>query len=300
MKNVNLLKVLATLTLVLLISGAYAQKKDVNLTKKNDISHTVTVGKPIPFYVEPDAYYNPNYTEANSWGVTSTFLWSFDDAELTGAVDPSAADKKPTFTSNTVINPDITFNEKGEYTLAVRESSASCDGNIQLQVIKVIDAPSCNFGDRPDIDNNCGDLAATDVKFDIAINGATNYKVDWTIDVDNLTADKASVIDALNGSTGTFADLDEETVDADFATSGAGLVLTNQAFPVVNGKVTRYTFTLTGINDEISRRSDYIAGGRVWDVPATAWVNHPAAADDKFVIIVLPAPTTGPIYHLDI
>ncbi|MCG8411421.1 MAG: hypothetical protein MI739_09070 [Bacteroidales bacterium] len=327
MKNVNLLKVLATLTLVLLISGAYAQTPDQTpaLAKAPDLvrepthyeykgelsktggEHKVTVGKKIPFYVEPDAYFNPEYKVGDGWLINSSFEWSFSDPENSDLTMPEGANPSievpalPNEYTPTENMKDILFNEVGTYKLGVREVSATgCQGDWQTQDIEVINAPSCSFGNEDDVDNNCGDLAATDVKFDIAINGATNYKVDWTINVDNLSADKVTILDKLDGSDGTFDDLDEETVDADFPASGNDLVLTNQAFPVVNGKVTRYTFTLTGINDEVSRRSDYVAGGRKWPVLATAWENHPAAADDKFVIIVLPAPATGPIYHLDI
>ncbi len=131
--------------------------------------------------------------------------------------------------------------------------------------------------------------------FDIANNGADavdgsgDYLVDWTYDVDNLLADKATLDDELAAS-------DATNTDDAFATSGTGLVLANQAFPVLNNKVTRYTFTLDGINEAVSRRSDYIAPlGRNL---VGAFTNYVPGADNTFVVMVLPAPTTGPIYHV--
>lgn len=288
MKKTNFLKIALTLVFAIAVIGVFGQAKDANLTVDQTVAHTVTVSKAIPFYVTPDSYFNPGYV-APGWAVTSTFLWSFDNAVLTGAVDPSTV--TPTFSSNTVINPDITFNETGNYVLAVQESSADCDGSIRLQSITVIAAPTTDFGARPDVEQ-CGAIAvATDVLFDIANNTAADYLVDWTYDVDELAADKTTLLAER-------ADLDATNTDDAFAANGAGLVLSNQTFPVLNGRVTRYTFTLTGINDEISRRSDYVSGGRIW--PVVTFVNHTVGADDTFIVTVLPAPTTGPIYHLDI
>lgn len=294
MKKSNFLKIAFTLVLAFAISGAFAQALDNNLAV--DVNHTVTVGKTVPFYVEPDAYFNTNYTVGGGWAVTSTFEWSFDNATLTGAVDPSTVN--PTITGPTTINPSITFAETGAYTLAVRESSATCDGDIKLQDIVVIAVPTTDFGARPDVAADCGPLNAYTVVFDIAANTATDFKVDWTLDVDNLAFDLGSVTDELDGTGPSTLDLDESITDADFVAAGTGLTLRTQDFVVVNGEVTRYTFTLTGINDAVSRACDY--DGTTWPSVAADWISYAVGGDNTFVITRLPAPTTGDIYHIDI
>lgn len=286
MKKTNFLKIALTLVFAVAFIGVFGQAKDVNLTVNNTVAHTVTVNKTIPFYVTPDSYFNPSYV-GPAWTVTSTFLWSFDGATLTGAVDPSTV--TPTFSSNSVINPDITFNETGAYVLAVRESSPDCPGTIQLQSITVIAEPDMNFSVADDLDN-CGSLPAQDVLFNIVDNTATTFRVDWTYNVDELAADKSTVLNAR-------VDLDATITDQAFANPGNNLVLRNQAFPVLNNRVTRYVFTLTGINDAVSRVSDYVDFlGR--NIAATTFENYAPTGTATWTVTVLPAPTTGPIFHL--
>ena len=129
MKKMNILKIAFTLVLAISFSVAFGQAKDADLTVDNGTAHTVTVGKAIPFYVTPDAYFNPLY--AGTDVVTSTFLWSFDNLVLTGGSEPAPGDG--VFSDNSVINPDVTFGATGAYVLAVRESSADCDVTIQTQ-----------------------------------------------------------------------------------------------------------------------------------------------------------------------
>lgn len=302
MKKMNFLKIAFTLVLAFVIAGASAQVMDGNLTVNNLTAHTVTINKAIPFHVTPDAYFNPLYNAGGGWVLSGTeiFLWN-SDGTLAGTSNPGT---EPTYSSSAVINPDITFTQVGAYVLGARESSPTCLGSIQLQTVNVIDVPDLGFTVADPADN-CGDVLATNVLFNIAANGEGTYLVDWTIDVDNLSADKLTITDNYDGDadvanpSGT--DLDVTTTDAPHPASGVGLILTNQAFPVLNGEVTRYTFTLTGINGAVSRVSDYIAPlGR--SLAATNFTNYPvtggASGDATFVLTVLPSPTTGPIFHL--
>ena len=284
-KSVLLSSVLGVGLFVFMGNSAFGQAKDANLSVDQTIDQYVTVNKAMPYFVQPDAYFNPNYI-APGWAVSSTFLWSF-------SVNPAVFN----ISSATAINPDITIGTVGDYTLNVVETSADgCPDATPTQLaIHVLAAPSFDFGARPDVSQCGGILVATDVLFDIVNNGADavdgtgDYLVDWTYDVDNLLSDKVTLDDELAAS-------DATNTDVAFTTSGVGKVLANQTFPVVNNKVTRYTFTLTGINEAVSRRSDYIAPlGRSL---VGAFTNYVPGADNTFVVMVLPAPTTGPIYHI--
>jgi hypothetical protein len=279
MKKGNLLRIVTSVAIAMfVVFGVYAQEQDANLTVDQTTDQYVTVNKALPYHVVPDPYFNPGYV-APGWTVTSSFLWSF-------TVDPSSF----TISNTTVINPDVTIGEVGDFTLNVVETSTDgCAGTTTSISIHVLAAPTCDFGGVADVEQ-CGDMAATNVLFDIANNTATDFLVDWDYDVDNLLADKSTLDDELAG-------LDASNTDDAHAAAGSGLVLTNQAFPVLNSKVTRYTFTLTGINDAVSRASDYIApGGRVW--PIATFTDYSPGADDSFVVMVLPAPSTGDIYHI--
>jgi hypothetical protein len=267
--------------------NASAQVKDANLTVDQTVDQYVTINRAVPFHVTPDAYFNPNYTALGSWVVSSAFTWS------------SLPAASASFTSTTAINPDVTFNAVADHTLSVFETSADgCADATPVQIlVHVLAAPTFDFNGLADILNNCGNVAAMDVTFAIANNGADavdgtgDYLVDWTYNVDELAADKSTVLvdHAL--------DLDAIHTDASFTTSGNGKVLVNQAFPVLGSHVTRYTFTLTGINEAVSRQSDYCVAPRGPKAAAT-FTNYPAGADNTFVVVVLPAPTTGPIYHI--
>jgi hypothetical protein len=295
MFNLNLIKmkkgfllkiVMGAGFLVCLGSNSFGQVKDANLSVDQTVVQYVTVNKAMPYYVQPDAYFNTNYI-APGWTVTSTFAWSF-------LVDPVSFN----ISDPAIINPDITIGTVGSYTLEVVETSTDgcADATPTQLVINVLAAPSFDFNSLADILDHCGDQAAMDVTFQIidngadAVDGTGDYLIDWTYDVDNLESDKATLNDELAASDVTNTDV------AVFTTDGAGKILVNQAFPVLNNEVTRYTFTLTGINDAVSRRSDYIAPlGRNL---VGAYTNYAPGADNTFVVMVLPAPTTGPIYHL--
>jgi hypothetical protein len=265
--------------------NASAQVKDANLTVDQTVDQYVTINKAVPFHVTPDAYFNPNYNVGGLWAVSSTFTWS------------SSAPLTTSFSSTTVINPDVTFSAVANHTLSVVETSADgCPDATPMQIlVHVLAAPSFDFGGLADILNHCGDQAAMNVTFTIANNGADavdgtgDYFVDWTYDVDNLLADKSTLDNELAG-------LDMVHTDTTFTTSGAK-TLQNRAFPVLNNKVTRYTFTLDGINDAVSRQSDYIVP-RGRNIANTTYTNYVPGADNTFVVLVLPAPTTGPIYHV--
>jgi hypothetical protein len=280
MKKCYLMKIVASAGFFVFLGfSASAQIKDANLTVDQTVDQYVTVNKAMPYHVTPDPYFNPNYV-APGWAVTSSFLWSF-------TADPSSF----TISNATVINPDVTIGEVGDFELNVLETSADlCPAAAPTSItIHVLAAPTFDFGGRADVEQ-CGGLALTDVLFDIGINNADDYLVDWTYDVDNLESDKVTLNDELAAS-------DATNTDDAFAASGTDLVLVNQAFPVLNNEVTRYTFTLTGINDAVSRRSDYIVPlGR--NLAATNFTNYAPGADATFVVMVLPAPTTGPIYHV--
>ena len=303
MKRGNLLRVCTSVAVAMLVAtGLFGQQKDANLSAPNTINDTITQGSTMPFYVTPDTYFNPNYNAGGSWAVTSSYLWSFDNATLTGAVDGSAT-TTPSYSdpnnpantrADTVINPDITFDGTvGDYVLAAQESSRTgCAGTIQLLNIHVVDTPSVRFpvGVLYNDVDQCGTYTHNGgAPVQVTIGGGKDtYWLDWTLVVDTMNA---------NGtvSLGPVTSKNISQTNQVFAASGNVNLDAATAFTVVNNRVTRYTYTLSGINDRISRKSDYIHVVR--DSNPGDYTER-LGADLTWVVIVRPAPTTGPIYHL--
>jgi hypothetical protein len=288
MKKNFSLRIIAGAGLCLFLGlNATAQIMDANLTVDEAIPQYVTVNKAMPFHVTPDPYFNPNYI-GPGWLVSASEVFTWTAVPAAGVIISNSA----------IINPDVTFPSVADYTLNVIESNADCAGGPATSLtVHVLAAPTFDFNGLADILDNCGPVAAMDVTFAIANNGADAvdgtgaYLVDWTYDVDELAADKSTVLVDHAG------DLDATHTDASFTTSGIGKVLVNQAFAVLGGHVTRYIITLTGINEAVSRQSDYIAP-RGRNIASTAFTNYAPGVDNTFTVMVLPAPTTGPIYHV--
>ncbi|MBN2214139.1 MAG: hypothetical protein JW723_07835 [Bacteroidales bacterium] len=296
MKRGNLLRTVASVAIAMFVAfGAFGQQRDANLSVTNAVNDTISIESEIPYHVTPDAYFNPNYNGGGGWVVSSAFLWSFDGAVLTGASNPGSI---PTFAdplgvstqADTLINPDISFDGTiGDYVLAARESSrAGCAGTIQLLNIHTVDTPSVRIPvGYADVDQ-CGTYAhGGPVQVTIA-GGKDTYWLDWTLVVDSLTADASSSlgqIPALNITETNQVHAASGDVDIDAATT----------FVSVDNKVTRYTYTMGGVNDRISRKSDYIPVTR--DATQASWTEY-GGADLVWIVIIRPAPVTGPIYHL--
>ena len=298
MKRGNLIRTVTSVAIAMFVAyGVYGQQIDANLTANNTVNDTISIGSTMPYHVMPDVYFNPNYNAGGGWAVTSEFLWSFDGAVLTGASYPGGA---PTFSdplavstqADTLINPDITFDGTiGDYVLGAQESSRTgCAGTIQLLNIHTVDTPSVSIA-YADIDQ-CGDYAAVGgagnpVQVTIG-GGKDTYWLDWTLAVDTLASDGTTVLGPVSSANIT-------QTNQVHAASGLVDIDAVTTFDVVNSRVTRYVYTLAGVNDRISRKSDYIHVVR--DGNAGDYTEH-LGADLTWTVIVRPAPTTGPIYHL--
>jgi len=273
MKRGNLLKVVASVAIAMFVAtGVFGQQKDANLSVDQAIPDTITIGKTLPYHVMPDPYFNPNYV-APTWTVSSSFQWTVDSTPAGGSA---------TFNNATVINPQVTFTgATGTYVLRAQETSADgCAGTTTDITVVAINPPAVDFTPMGADVDQCGPLNNVDVTIAIS-GGKDSYKVDYRLLVEELTADKTTVLATVSDQTFT---------DVVFPQSGNRVLEANKNFTISNNHVTRYTYTLQGINDRISRKSDYLAGGS----PS----KYPAGTDDQWIVIVKPAPTTGPIYHL--
>ena len=273
MKKMNILKIAFTLVLAISMSAVFGQIQDVNVVD-NGATFTMTVGSEVPFNVAPDSYFNPNYNAGGLWAVSSDFLWSF-------SVNPASF----SFDDATSIAPDITIGTIGSYTLNVLETAAGgCPSGSGTSVaVEVIDVPDVNFPANPA--DACEIVGVTSIPITIENNGASAYNIDWTLDVDELSFDQATVLSSL-----------AQEVNTDDAFALADTELDSRVLTTISSHVTRYTYTITGINDAVSRVSDYIPVTR--DATQPALTEYTPQTKATYVVVILPAPTTGIIYHL--
>jgi len=132
-------------------------------------------------------------------------------------------------------------------------------------------------------------MAAADVT--VNLTGYPNFQLKWTLTQIQIDADgndvgvAASIVDNSTGQILGAGNSLTRVVDQDY-------VLHNYAHEMIvvgtDPVRTKYVYTLGGITDNVSRKSDYLAAGTTWydDV------------NEVYTIILNPAPSTGPIYHI--
>lgn len=275
------------------IGGALAQDAGDfgNAADDENVSY-ITVGRTMPFYVEPDNYYHPDF-EPVSDNITPGFTWNW------GPVAEAWEWGNQLTLANQDLNyVEITANQVGDFVLNVKEQApeefGGCEDPEGTDItIRVVEAPEIHsfpsFLDVLEIADGetyqqCGDLEGFDAS--IELSGFPNFQVRWElvrqeVDEDGNPVGEAATVESgesvVGGGT-SYTRVSEETFvfDAD------------RDLVVENNRRTRYTYTITGITDLISRRSDYLLGETTW------YETDPVT----FAIIVNPTPQTGPIFHI--
>jgi hypothetical protein len=310
MKKSNIFKTVLGVAAAMLIStGAFAQvannnytQYDANLTAPTNIDFVTlkTGGTTMGYYALPDPVYHPNYNAGNAWALTAGFVWNWVTAPAATAVvaKPGAA--------NYV---EITYSAAGNYTVTSAEQAPAAmggcpDATPTLMNVTVVNPPTATIT-TADPAQACGDQAAMPIALAFNENVPVAY-AGFGFSVSELVEN----IDIANAVIG--AALVTNPVFVDFPTTaklktpalgGAQPAYTysfnSSALTVQNGQRTRYTYTLhkasnlpgaaaEGVVSAISEKSDFISGT----------VNTYAFTDDQVVVIVNPAPVTGPIYYI--
>jgi len=310
MKKMNILRtVLSTAAAMLLtlntmgqVAGGDYTQYDANLTAPTNVDYVTlkTGGTTMGYYALPDPVYHPNYNAGSAWALTAGFVWNW-------AVAPAGPTTNKPGAANYV---EVTYTATGSFAITVAEQApaafGSCvDATPTLMNVTVVNPPVATIT-TADPAQACGDQAAMAVTmtFTEAIPAAlAGYAFAVNELIENIDASDA----VIGGS------LVDNDVFVDYPTTGklnTGNELTGAASPygfsfnttaltVRNGQRTRYTYTAIkasdapgpaadGVISAISEKSDYIAG-----VTSTY-----AFTDNQIVIIVNPAPATGPIYYV--
>ncbi len=364
MKKTNILKVLMTLTLALVISGAFAQNNTGSTqwtaagqatvgdyTRSNGTPITnpadalvtaptdkITIGQAMPFFVWPSAAYNPDfdYTALGTdysaitdvvTGVTSDFAW----VSAGGAITNYYSDGTAVDDGNGIKNyVEISWAAAGNQVIQVTETPASgvCPASSVYFGVEVIAQPNVTITsaaalglDRV-IESNCWAVATdNETAIPFTINNAneeypyhfrltyTIYNVDGLDGSGNLPVDGNNDLDATDPSVSAALAYDNKingvvagtpsAANPIVVNAGTDLLAAATDFEVKNNKITVYEFDLAGYSGKISRKSDYVTL-RNGALDNTLYQNYSVyGTAEKFYVVALPTPVTGPIYHID-
>lgn len=334
MKKMNFLKVLMTLVLAFVVTGAFAQVAGGDYSEYDADTQAPTTteyvtlhgaGTTLGYYALPDPTYHPNYNAGGGWALTADFTWSW-----TAPIDPGTV---PTFAQPGDANyVEITYAATGVYEINVAETAPAAfggctDATPTVMDVTVIDPPTGDISIAPvgwqEITANqeyqiCGDQAAETVTIDFVENvpdALASYSFQIT-----------ETIELLDGAGTVLSTSQAETVIEEWAL-GSKLKATN-----LNGNgdattLTNATFTTATPNFSFEFDSDALdvlqnAGidartrytykitraGSTADPDFISAISHKsgyidgltytAFTNDAVSFIVNPSPSTGPIYHI--
>jgi len=311
------------IALFVLVQGVLGQNPNYQpyadmTADQGDGPDSVTVNSDMVYYVEPDpglnnltVNYDTSWDQANaqSNGVNSTFNFVWDGAGA-GTIKPPQAGWNAPFRR-------IKFESTGSAILNVTEvAAAGCPDPSPTQLnIEVISAPSFSVG-NPAEEQICHSTGAAGYNISLssitapAERGWVNLRMDYTVDVDS---DGDGSFDDQNIRTTTdtivklYDNAGSEPSAADILSSTLYMGTRN------NGDITRYRFDFggtvegsanNGINDHISRKSDYFdeAINDLGSVSATDYsfyASTDGGASERIIdIVVYPQPETQNIYYV--
>ncbi len=312
MKRSTLLKLAFVIVAMFAFMGTYAQVQDGNLVEQTAgqpaNQDTVTVGYQTIYVAKPDTYYHPNYTAVGLWTLTANFTWAwtyFAADGTTPLATPADYSAAAGAKANEIL---VTWANTGDYVLKVAETAPAAWGGCQdatPSVVNVAVVAEPSRGTFPyfnttlgmasgDTHYFCGDQGAVDIN--VNLTGFPKFNFEWTLvrqEIDEAGLDVGAPTTLVNNITaGAGAQvLGAANGFADGNVTNQTYVLENRALTMIGGtQRTKYTYTMMGMNDLYSRKSDYVAG-------TTSWFPTPAA-NETYIIVLNPTPNTGPIYHV--
>jgi hypothetical protein len=319
MKKSNFFKaVLSVAAAMLLSAGAFGQVQNPDYTAiVGDFDgiaipeiDSVTTGTTTRLYVKPDSYYHPNYsaTGTPAWTLTAGFNWTWVVPGAAGVTVP-AVDVTTDNYVEVLWGAAAATNHRIAVTETAPPAFGGCSGDTNVYV-RILATPTAAFTAgagyiSADTAVCEGDPILADL-VQTTLTGVSRLQMKWTLEIATLSSlgakdgyyTSAKVLIgagqafAVNRA-GTLANPQEIinalTFDNDRPTGGYTAI---QVGP--NKKATVYTYVLNGVNDKISRKSDYLVNNAK---DATLWRWYDIGPK-TIVIRVNPAPVTGPIYHI--
>ena len=336
MKKSTFLKLALVFGAMLMFADLYAQPAAINTNYVQVGANTTfqTEGKTFRLYVAPDVVYSPDYDGTDPADLNDNARWTWTYAypaalEGTPATGVLSAAETNWVTFTTVVS--------GTYTVSVIESNTvtgCADADAVSQTVEVVDAPTAIIAGTTDAAGytwsgtnpytDCLPAVPTTETVTITITEDTRipaafrtYALLINETVENLEADLTTpiapaladndfsytVATKLNPAHATLTANPTHTwTPNDVGTATSTYTLPTATLTVQGGLPTRYTYTIstatdvvagTGIVSAISHKSDYDWTDGVYDAVPSAF-----GATTSVAYIVLPAPVTGPIYHI--
>jgi len=320
MKKTNFFKMVMTLVLAFVITGAWAQLgtdlpgDGANFVTNWDDNATepatyVLEGQTIPLFAMPDPYYHPDYDPSAAtpdYSLTAGFTWHWS---VTVGVPTDLSFSQTGVNDNYV---EVTANDGSAgntYTVNVLERAPAalggCDDGVGQNVdIIVVDTATVTLGGDATY-AGCEGSAGFPAAITATIaNGVADYRLAWNLEIatlDNASAKEFYYSDELGAGQSAIQFYAVDYTEASPQTVAASTDITTvTSFAVINNgtrdAVTVYTYNLLSINDKASRNGDFITLDGDASVPGNfTYFAYP----ETITITVYPAPETGPIYHID-
>ena len=260
----------------------------------------VTVGKTIPLYASPDAYFHPTYDPATGNGLTAgfTWVWSITAGPANVTIGGSAAN----YTQVTGVTAGTSS------TVHVVETPPAAWGTCvdagTNMTVNVVAVPAIAYagGLSASYSVCAGDPSLPAAIGTVVSGGYQNFRLAWTLEIKTLNADLSNKDFYAVNKTTTGVPLAEnftQTSPQAVAASGAhDITSVAGGFTVIDNSTTVYTYTLNGLNDQASRFGDFIGLGASVNTATPDQFAYYDTAADVVTITVHPTPTTGPIYHI--
>ncbi len=258
---------------------------------------TVTTGATYRLYVLPDAVFSPGYSATTNLplGVNQRWTWTGDYTKV------ATNENWIQFTAGAVGTDNVTVIETN--------TALVCDDGGETITIEVIPTPTVTFtaadgtpvfGSAGSPFNFCetdarlGTDAAQAVLANAGLTAAPRFQIQYALTVDtNQNGDGtwgniAALTQSYLGAAGLQQAVTGTTHDLTDPAGGFVCITDGVDYP------TRYTYTISGATDRISRKGNYLTNATQ---VATGWTWYDTAPE-TLVIVVNPVPVTGPIYHI--
>ena len=319
----RLLKITLSFAMLFIAAGAFAQNlgdpfgSDYNLSSFTTGEDSAIVGTQIPYYIDPDPVINNlsgNYdtTSLNAnQGIFTSFNWSVTGGSHAAGdftlnypapSDDTSAYVVVTMPTSPTAGGDADTLEVYEYN----PSAASCPGPTRQVPIRIFDEPSFDVSanDQVDTIEVCDGSNITLTLNNVADNGINkggNVKFLMDTSVTTVNAgDYSTDVSTVNTAT----DIVISRLESAALTDGNYNFFT-RTLTAVDGHgdaspdITKYTYTFKGMNDHISRKSDFYHIPDLTNVNDTDFTFYgPSGNDDAVVYVVFPTPQTGEIYYV--
>jgi hypothetical protein len=306
-------KLLAAFAVAMLFAGLTQAQilTDYVQSTGSEAIDTVTVSSTTRLYAYPDAVFSPSYNATTNAGRGSNQRWTWYNG-----TDATGTEIKPASNDNWI---EFTWPGTAQtYPVAVVESNSavSCNGSATTINVEVIASPTVTFNTTDgtpvfygttgvpvsicESDARVGtDYFQATVSHGIADNNDSRIQLHYKIIVDtsndagstwtNIVADSGLYYNGTQVTTLTAPGVSHNLAVPPNTGSGTS------GFVAINGAMTRYTYSLIGVTDKISRKSDY--DGSILPGALTGWTLYDTTVESA-AIVVNPVPVTGPIYHI--